>query len=117
MSCVHTTRFLCLSELVFRPAPTPSISLLDAAEIGAAAGEDVDINANPFNLRPDPSEYVTLMKTLDRKDVSSEIFVRLLDQYQRLHDSEDQPMRFVISFCGISTNVYVPSTGHCCICS
>lgn len=82
-------------NLVYRPVPPPSISLLAAAEIEASSRDEVDINANPFNLRPDPSQFVAFVKTLDRKDVSPEIFVRLLDEYRELSDGDEQPLRFV----------------------
>lgn len=75
--------------------PPPSISLLAAAELEANSRDDVDINANPFNLRPDPQEFVTFLTTLDRKDISSELFVRFLNQYRELNNSDEQPMRLV----------------------
>ncbi|KAF8490277.1 hypothetical protein JB92DRAFT_3010158 [Gautieria morchelliformis] len=82
--------------LLTTPVPPPSLSLLAVSELEATSRDDVDINANPFNLRPDPPEFVAFLKTLDRKDVSSEIFVRLLNQYRELNDGDEQPMRSLL---------------------
>lgn len=76
-----------------RPLAQPSISLLTATDLKAKSKVEVDITANPFSLRPDPSQFVAYMKTLDRQDVSSEIFIRLLNTYRDLKDNSEDPLK------------------------
>ncbi|GJJ07060.1 hypothetical protein Clacol_001259 [Clathrus columnatus] len=77
----------------------PSISLQSVAEMDGKPRDDIDIDANPFDLRPDPVRFVAFMKTMDRKDVSSDIFLRLLNGYQELKntDRDEDAIRFVCS--------------------
>ncbi|KAF8524594.1 hypothetical protein BU17DRAFT_74714 [Hysterangium stoloniferum] len=75
----------------------PSISLETAAKLEEKSMDDeVDIESNPFNLRPDPLQFVVFLKGLDRKDVSSEIFVKLLTEYRDLKENDEQPMRTLL---------------------
>jgi hypothetical protein len=54
----------------------------------------LDVDANFLGLRPDPTHFVELLKSLDRPDVASEVFVRLLEGYRDLKaDSESDPLR------------------------
>ena len=63
--------------------------LKKAEEIGA-----LDVDANFLGLRPDPTHFVDFLKSLDRPDVASEVFVRLLEGYRDLKaDSESDPLR------------------------
>jgi hypothetical protein len=63
--------------------------LKKAEESGA-----LDVDANFLGLRPDPSHFVDFLKSLDRPDVASEVFVRLLEGYRNLKaDSESDPLR------------------------
>ena len=67
---------------------TPN-DLKKAEECGA-----FDIDANYLGLRPDPAHFVDFLKLLDRPDVSSEVFVRLLEGYRDSKaDSESNPLR------------------------
>ena len=60
----------------------------------AEASGALDIDANFLGLRPDPSHFVDFLKSLDRPDVASEVFVRLLEGYRNLKaDSESDPLR------------------------
>lgn len=54
----------------------------------------LDINSNPLGLRPDPAHFVGFLKTMNRPEVSSSLFVRLLESYRRvkLHNEVD-PLR------------------------
>ncbi|KIJ57123.1 hypothetical protein M422DRAFT_238692 [Sphaerobolus stellatus SS14] len=80
-----------------RPPVQPSISLVTVASLEGKSKDDIDINSNPFNLRPDPSQFVVFLKGLHRQDVSSEIFVRLLDGYEELKSSAgEEPMRTLL---------------------
>jgi hypothetical protein len=54
----------------------------------------LDVDANFLGLRPDPTHFVDFLKSLDRPDVASEVFVRLLEGYRDLKaDSESDPLR------------------------
>ena len=86
--------FISSSDTFFRPTSGPSITLLTAAELSESK-DNVDIHANPFNLRPDPAEFVAFLKSLDRQDVSSEIFVKLLNEYRALKENDADPMQYV----------------------
>jgi hypothetical protein len=63
--------------------------LKKAEESGA-----LDIDANFLDLRPDPTHFVDFLMSLDRLDVASEIFVRLLEGYRDLKaNKESDPLR------------------------
>ena len=54
----------------------------------------LDVDANFLGLRPDPVHFVTFLKSLDRPDAASEIFVRLLEGYRKLKSDHDgDPLR------------------------
>ena len=56
---------------------------------------EFDIDANILNLRPDPAHFVTFLKSLDRSDVVSDSFVRLLEAYRESKAAGDaDPMRY-----------------------
>ncbi|KAI0262307.1 hypothetical protein BC834DRAFT_828992 [Gloeopeniophorella convolvens] len=58
---------------------------------------DIDIDANFLGLRPDPAHFVEFLKSLDRPDVASELFVRLLEGYRDLKsDGESDPLRTLL---------------------
>lgn len=88
--------------LWFRDRPTP-LSLFTPEDLERAeeAGE-FDVDANLLKLRPDPVKFVRYLKSIDRPDITSEVFVMLLEGYQKLKaDPEDDPMRsvaFLLSF-------------------
>ena len=50
---------------------------------------ELDIDANILSLRPDPSQLIAFLKSLDRADISSEIFVRLLEAYRETKTVKD----------------------------
>ena len=55
---------------------------------------DFDVDANFLGLRPDPAHFVRFLKTLERTDVASELFVRLLEAYRESKaDSDSDPTR------------------------
>jgi len=43
---------------------------------------DGDLNANPLDLRPDPTHFIELLNRVGRKELSSLFFVHLLDAYK-----------------------------------
>ena len=80
-----------------RGASLPSLSILTTVEDSAI--DKQDMNENFLNLRPDPTHFVSFLEKLNRSDITSEIFVFLLNSY---HDSKLQtdsdPMRLVSSY-------------------
>lgn len=58
----------------------------------------MDVDANILDLRPDPTIFVRYLKSLDRVEVSSELFVRLLEAYRETKsDTDSDPTRYVDS--------------------
>ncbi|KAJ6539322.1 hypothetical protein B0H19DRAFT_961303 [Mycena capillaripes] len=55
----------------------PPLSLLTPAD-----DEDIDLDTNIFDLYPDPAHFVRFLKTIQRTDISSDLFVRLLETYR-----------------------------------
>jgi hypothetical protein len=56
--------------------------------------EDDDIDSNPLNLRPDPVVFVSFVTSIGDSDISSEIFVKLLEGYRKAKEEakeEDDP--------------------------
>lgn len=87
-----------LSYLMKAADLTPS-SLSQAEQAGA-----FDPDANILDLRPDASIFVNYLNFLDRTDIASEIFVRLLEAYrenkngkEREMGREEDTMRYVLS--------------------
>ncbi|TFY64009.1 hypothetical protein EVG20_g6094 [Dentipellis fragilis] len=78
-----------------KPSPlaffTPE-NLKQAEETGAFSAD-----ANMLNLRPDPAHFVGYLQSLDRADLASEIFVRLLEAYRESKNSSDvDPLRTLV---------------------
>lgn len=64
-------------------------SLQQAEEAG-----ELDVDSNILGLKPDPVRFVRFVKGLGRADVSSELFVRLLEGYRELRTQRDaEPLR------------------------
>lgn len=77
----------------------PSLTIFTPEDLRRAeeTGE-MNADANIFDLRPDPTVFVRYLKMLDRVDVSSELFVRLLEAYREAKsDTNSDPMRYVDS--------------------
>ena len=56
---------------------------------------ELDFNANILDLRPDPVHFTALLKSLDRPEIASEIFVRVLSAYQESKDTDNaDPLRY-----------------------
>jgi len=58
--------------------------------------DDPNFDANIFDLYPDPLHFVDLLKSIDREDVSSDLFVCLLEAYgeAKSHSNGDS-LRYV----------------------
>jgi len=55
----------------------------------------LDIDSNLLDLRPDPVHFVGFLKMMNRPEVSSSLFVRLLEAYRGVKsDNEEDPLRY-----------------------
>ncbi|KAF7352810.1 RTP1-C1 domain-containing protein [Mycena venus] len=54
-----------------------SLSLLTPAD-----DDEVDLDSNILDLYPDPVHFVRFLKSIQRTDISSDLFVRLLESYR-----------------------------------
>ena len=64
-------------------------SLQQAEEAG-----ELDVDSNILGLKPEPVRFVRLVQDIGRADVSSELFVKLLEGYRELRDRPDaNPLR------------------------
>jgi len=60
----------------------------------AEEGGALDVDANFLDLRPDPAHFVDFLVSLDRPDVTSDVFVRLLEGYRDFKTNEESdPLR------------------------
>ncbi|PIL37009.1 hypothetical protein GSI_00701 [Ganoderma sinense ZZ0214-1] len=67
-------------------------SLKQAEEAG-----EFDVDANILGLKPDPIRFVAFLRAMNRADVSSELFVKLLEGYQELGSRADaDPLRTLL---------------------
>lgn len=59
---------------------------------------ELDVDANILNLRPDPTHFVNFLKSVDRPEIASSLFTRLLEAYRESKTSSDSdPLRYVFS--------------------
>ncbi|KAF8974323.1 hypothetical protein BDZ97DRAFT_1900021 [Flammula alnicola] len=60
--------------------------------------ETEDVDANLFNLFPDPVHFVQLLKQFDRGDIASAIFLKLLENYRDMKGraTEDSMMSIIM---------------------
>ncbi|RPD67330.1 hypothetical protein L226DRAFT_608532, partial [Lentinus tigrinus ALCF2SS1-7] len=67
-------------------------SLRHAEEAG-----ELDVDSNILGLKPDPVQFVRFVKGLGRADVSSELFVRLLQGYRELQSQRgNEPLKTLL---------------------
>lgn len=86
-----------LTNITVRPEKLSGLSLLTPADLRQAnEGDEVNIDTNILNLYPDPMHFVRFLKEIDRPDISSDIFVKLLEAY-RAHKAREEvdPTRLV----------------------
>ncbi|KAJ7179134.1 hypothetical protein C8R46DRAFT_1187560 [Mycena filopes] len=68
-----------------------SLSLLTPAD------DDIDLDTNILNLYPDPVHFVRFLKSIQRTDISSDLFVRLLESYRDSKlESDGDPTRTLL---------------------
>lgn len=99
--CMLLCKTLCCGIVLIlsiQSSFAPTISLQSVAGLEGKTKDEIDIDANPFNLRPDPARLVGFMKAMDRKDISSDILLRLLNRYQDLKekDRDEVAMQYVV---------------------
>jgi len=71
-----------------------SIFTPEALEAAEKSGK-LDIDSNLLDLRPDPAHFVGFLKVMSRPEVSSSLFVRLLEAYRAVKsDNEGDPLRY-----------------------
>ncbi|KAJ8522977.1 hypothetical protein ONZ45_g477 [Pleurotus djamor] len=60
------------------------------------AVEEMDETANILNLFPDPTHFVRFIKLLDRSDIASELFVKLLEAYRESKVTDGDPLKTLL---------------------
>ncbi|CAE6527383.1 unnamed protein product [Rhizoctonia solani] len=75
------------------PKPIP-LSVLQGPDDDEELG-DVD-DDNPLSLRPAPAHFAELIKSLERKDVASTIFVKTLNAYQASRTVDTDPLKVLL---------------------
>ncbi|EUC57692.1 nucleolar protein [Rhizoctonia solani AG-3 Rhs1AP] len=75
------------------PKPIP-ISVLQGPDENGELGDAED--DNPLSLRPAPAHFAELLKSLERKDVASAIFVRTLNAYQASRTVDTDPLKTLL---------------------
>lgn len=88
-----------VSDKLSRSEETSGLALFTPEDLQRAeeSGE-FDIDANILNLRPDPAQFIAFLKSLDRGDFSSEIFVRLLEAYRETKTvKESDPTKYAFT--------------------
>jgi hypothetical protein len=51
------------------------------------------LDTNIFNLYPDPAHFVRFLKLLDRGDVVSDLFIKILEAYQQSKARNGDPLK------------------------
>jgi hypothetical protein len=55
---------------------------------------DSDVDTNLFDFYPDPAHFVDFLKTIERGDIVSDIFIQILESYRSLKsDANEDSMR------------------------
>ncbi|CAK5275656.1 unnamed protein product [Mycena citricolor] len=58
--------------------------------------EEFDVDTNILELYPDPAHFAGFLKFIQRMEISSELFVRLLENYRRSKSENGDPMRTLL---------------------
>ncbi|CCO26531.1 hypothetical protein BN14_00556 [Rhizoctonia solani AG-1 IB] len=75
------------------PKPIP-LSVLQGPDDSGELGDAED--DNPLSLRPAPAHFAELLKSLERKDVASAIFVKTLNAYQASSTVDIDPLKVLL---------------------
>ena len=55
---------------------------------------DSDVDTNLFDFYPDPAHFVDFLKTIERGDIVSDIFIQILENYRTMNsDANEDSMR------------------------
>ncbi|KAI1789539.1 hypothetical protein LXA43DRAFT_1075305 [Ganoderma leucocontextum] len=93
---VDITGTISRAEDTAQDAASLSLFTPESLKQAEEAGE-FDIDANILGLKPDPIRFVGFIKTMNRADVSSELFVKLLEGYRELGSRADaDPLRTLL---------------------
>lgn len=90
-----TLHFVLFSDSHYLRERNSSLALFTPEDLerAEAAGE-FDLDANLLKLKPNPVHFVRYLKTIDRPDIASELFVMLLEEYRKLKaHPESDPLR------------------------
>ncbi|KAG6893275.1 hypothetical protein C0993_001551 [Termitomyces sp. T159_Od127] len=70
------------------------LSLLTPEDLKDSAENEYSIESNILGLYPGPTHFVQLLKVIDRADISSDLFVKLLEAYRdRNNDKDEDPTK------------------------
>lgn len=76
----------------------PSLFTPEDLKKAQESGE-LDAGANLLDLYPEPRHLATFLKSTNRDDILSQVFVRLLEGYRdSKNDENENPLRFVVGF-------------------
>ena len=95
-----------IDVIIYRSLTLPSLTLADLARMASTdpLNDTLDSSdssdANPLGLRPDPVQFVKFLQAIGRTEVSSDVFVKILEAYQ-------ERRRGVVSGIGIGIGVSV----------
>ena len=99
-----------LINWIHRSEKTPPLSLLTPEDLLHAddARDELNLDMNILKLYPDPIRFVRFLKDIDRIDISSDLFVKLLEVY---HNNKSQdagdPMQFVLHTISYSLAAFI----------
>jgi hypothetical protein len=85
-------------DCIHRSEQPSLLSFLTPEDLRRAdESDDFKFDANVLDLYPDPLRFVRFLKAIDRADISSDLFVKLLDMYHK-HKSQagSDPTQFVL---------------------
>lgn len=79
------------------------------------ADNDIDdLDTNVFDLFPDPVHFVEFLKNIDRGDIASSMFIKLLENYRDMKGrTNEDPMKYVTSERQFNANTKIMDEGHC----
>lgn len=93
---------------IHRSERPSQLSLLTPEDLRRAnEADELHLDMNILDLYPDPVSFVRFLKDIDRVDISSDLFVKLLEVY-RIHKSQaSDPMRFVLRMISCLPTVFI----------
>jgi len=83
--------YILLTQLSCRPKKSLSFTL---AELSQIQEDNLDTDANPLHLHPDPTRFTSFLKNINRPEVTFQVFLRILDYQRKMEDDTDaDPIR------------------------